>query len=384
MVFIDSSVFYTRAKTHLKFVYLHCIKHFTIKNFFIGIAYGLIIGVIVAFVNVLFRLIDELMFPNYKDIEVKQPVFIISNPRSGTTFLHRLMCLDEDKFVYNLLYHTILPSITLFRMIDFFGKIDKKIGRPIRKFFDYIDNKMFSAWDDIHATGFNKTEEDEGLHFVSGISPSIGLITPHLKDFKELYIPDKLDDKANEQMKIFYKATIQRWMYALGYDKMFLCKTVMSTGRLQMLHDIFPDVKIVFLLRNPYEAIPSFTSMFAEPWNTFYPEIPENSSEYREWGEVGIAYYKYFYEQKQNFKQENLITIPYTDLIKNPKDTVLKIYNQLQLEVTPTFLEKLTAETQKSRKYSSKHEYSLEQYGFEKEHIYKELPMIFDELHLEK
>ena len=95
-------------------------------------------------------------------------------------------------------------------------------------------------------------------------------------------------------------------------------------------------------------------------------------------------YYKYFYEQKQNFKQENLITIPYTDLIKNPKETVLKIYNQLQLEVTPTFLEKLTAETQKSRKYSSKHEYSLEQYGFEKDHIYKELKMIFEELQLEK
>jgi len=384
MVFINSSIFYIRYKTHIKFVYLSCVRHFSIKNFLIGFFYAIIIGFIVPLINVLFRLIDELMFPNYKSIEIKQPVFIISNPRSGTTFLHRLMCLDEERFVYNLLYHTILPSITLFRMIDFFGAIDKKIGRPMRRFFDYIDSKMFGAWDDIHATGFNKTEEDEGLHFVSGISPSIGLVTPHLKEFKELYIPDKLSKKEFESIRKYYKTTIQRWMYALGYDKMFLCKTVMSTGRLEMLHELFPDVKIIFLLRDPYEAIPSFTSMFAEPWKTFYPEIPENSEEYREWGEVGIAYYKYFYEQKQNFKPENLITIPYLDLIKNPKDTVLKIYEQLQLEITPVFLEKLTSETQKSRKYSSKHTYSLEQYGFEKEHIYQELSMIFDELKIGK
>lgn len=380
MVFVDASIFYSRVRTHLRFIYLNCVKYFSIKRFFYGLVYGILALLVLPIINTFFRLLDEIMFPNYRNIEVKQPVFIISNPRSGTTFLHRLMCLDDEKFVYNLLYHTLIPSITLFRMIDFFGSIDRKIGRPMRKTFDYIDSILFKGWDDIHATGFNKTEEDEGLHFVSGISPSIGLVTPFLKEFKELYIPDRLDSKEIEQIKKYYKTTIQRWMYALGSDKMFLCKTVMSTGRLQMLHDLFPDVKIIFLLRNPYEAIPSFTSMFAEPWTFLYKEVNENSEEYREWGELGIAYYKYFYEQKQNFKTENLITIPYLNLIENPKETVLKIYDQLQLEKSDHFLDNLTKETQKARKYSSKHSYSLEQYGFDKQHIHQELEMIFEEL----
>ena len=38
----------------------------------------------------------------------------------------------------------------------------------------------------------------------------------------------------------------------------------------------------------------------------------------------------------------------------------------------------------KSRNYSSKHTYSLEEYGFDKEHIYKELEFIFDEFGFEK
>ncbi|HQV78976.1 MAG TPA: sulfotransferase [Chitinophagales bacterium] len=334
--------------------------------------------------NFAMRLLDEILFPNYKKINIKQPVFIISNPRSGTTFLHRLLCLDEEKFVYNLLYHTTFPSITLYRIIQFFSTIDKKIGKPLNKLIEWINNKMFGGWDDIHATGFNKSEEDEGMHFISGISASVGLVTPFLKEFKELYIPDKLDDKTKEQIKKYYKSTIQRWMYALGSDKLFLSKTVMSSGRLEMLHELFPDVKIIFLIRNPYQAIPSFTSMFAEPWTKLHPDIKENSEEYREWGELGIQYYKYFNEQKQNFKTENFITIAYTDLVSHPKQTVLKIYEQLKLEIHPAFLERLEKATSTAKKYKSTHSYSIETYGFEKDHIYQELKFIFDEFGFEK
>ena len=383
MNFLDNSIFYIRYKTHLKFIYLHCIKHFTVRRFFIGLTYFLIIF-IVSIINSLTRLLDEILFPNYKNITIKQPVFIISNPRSGTTFLHRLLCLDEQKFVYNLLYHTTFPSITLYRIIQFFSVIDNKTGKFLHRFIEWINNKMFGGWDDIHATGFNKSEEDEGMHFISGISASVGLVTPFLKEFKELYIPDKLDRDTRENIKKYYKSTIQRWMYALGSDKVFLSKTVMSSGRLEILHELFPDVKIIFLIRNPYQAIPSFTSMFAEPWTALHPDIKENSDEYREWGELGIQYYKYFNEQKQNFKYENLITIPYNDLVAQPKDTVLKIYEQLKLDITPDFLERLDKATTTAKKYKSTHSYSLETYGFDKAHIYNELKFIFDEFGFEK
>jgi hypothetical protein len=383
MNIFDASIFYIRLRTHFRVVYLHCIKYVTLKRFFIGIAYLLVIF-IVSSVNIISRLLDELLFPNYKNIKIKQPVFIISNPRSGTTFLHRLMCLDEEKYVYNLLYQSTFPSITFYRMIQFFGAVDNRIGKPLHKLLDFINDQFFGAWDEIHATGFNKSEEDEGLHFVSGISPSIGLVTPFLKEFRELYIPDKLDTVSKEKIKKYYKATIQRWMYALGSDKLLLMKTVMSSGRLEMLHELFPDVKIIFLIRNPYQAIPSFTSMFAEPWNTIHKDIPENSDAYREWGELGIAYYKYFNEQKNNFKKENFITIQYTDLVAQPKQTVLKIYNQLKLETTPAFLDKLENATNKARAYKSAHSYSLETYGFDKDHIYNELKFIFDEFGFEK
>ncbi len=381
---LDSSVYYTRLRTHLRLLYLHTIKHFSVKRFLVALLY-LFVLVSVGLINVISRLLDELLFPNYKHIEIKQPVFIISNPRSGSTLLHRLMCLDDKKYVYNLLYQSVFPSITFYRIIQFFNTVDRKIiGQPLHKLLDWINRQMFGVWDDIHAAAFNKSEEDEGAYFISGISPSVGMLTPFLKEFRELFILDNIDESTKENIKKYYKTTVQRWMYALGSDKLLLMKTVMSSGRLEILHDLFPDVKIIFLIRNPYEAIPSFTSMFTEMWKDLFKDIPEDSDEYREWGELGIAYYKYFNEEKNKFKKENFITIPYTDLVAQPKQTVLKIYEQLELETSPEFLENLENETKEARKYKSSHTYSLEQYGFDKEHIYNELKFIFDEFGFDK
>jgi hypothetical protein len=115
-----------------------------------------------------------------------------------------------------------------------------------------------------------------------------------------------------------------------------------------------------------------------------YPQIAEKSEEYREWGELGIDYYKYFNERKHSFKNENLITIPYTDLVEKPYTTVLKIYEQLKLETTSSFLQQLEKATSVSKKYKSTHTYSLDTYGFEKEHIHTELKFIFEEFGFEK
>ncbi|MEE8357593.1 MAG: hypothetical protein V3R33_09820 [Anaerolineales bacterium] len=44
-------------------------------------------------------LLDEVYFPSYHEIKIKQPVFIIGNPRGGTTFLQRLLAINTDSFI---------------------------------------------------------------------------------------------------------------------------------------------------------------------------------------------------------------------------------------------------------------------------------------------
>ena len=49
------------------------------------------------------------------------PVFVIATPRAGTTYLHHLLALDEERFVGFKLYQTIAPSILLERVFDAVG-----------------------------------------------------------------------------------------------------------------------------------------------------------------------------------------------------------------------------------------------------------------------
>lgn len=383
MNIIPSELYYVNLRTVFKVLYYHTIKYFSFRRAIIAWLYLLTI-LVISLINIIFRLADEVFFRSYRKIKITEPVFIISNPRSGTTFLHRLMCADEENFSHIRLYHTLIPSITFFRIVDLFAWIDQRIGHPLGKFFDWLGKLIFAGWEDIHASGFNRSEEDEGLYFLSGISPAISLVTPYLHHFRELYILDHLDAKKRERIKKFYKATLQRWMYVLGPDKRFLCKSVMSTGRLQMLMELFPDIKIIYLVRNPYNASPSLIEMFTATWKVISPDIPKNSPQYREWANLAIIYYRYFNEQKKHFKKENWVTLKYDDLIDDPFGSVLKIYDQFNLELTSAFEKKLGKESELSRNYKSKHTYSLEQFGLEKEHIYEALPFMYDEYGFEK
>ena len=42
--------------------------------------------------------IDEILYPKYQQQKIR-PVFIIGQPRSGTTFLHRTLANDDNNFV---------------------------------------------------------------------------------------------------------------------------------------------------------------------------------------------------------------------------------------------------------------------------------------------
>jgi hypothetical protein len=383
MSFIHASIFYIHIKTFIKIVYLQCFKHFSIKRFLITVVF-LVLFTLMSLVVLIARLLDEILFPNYRNLHVEKPVFIIANPRSGTTFLHRLFCLDEERYGYTRLYHTLFPSITIFKIVDFFGAIDQRIGHPMRKTFDYFDGIFFKGWEDIHPMGFNQSEEDEGTFIFTLITSGIFLLCPYMDEIDYVKFPDLMSEKERKALAAYYKSSIQRFMYALGTDKIFLSKNVMSTGRLNTIIEIFPQAKIVYIVRSPYDAVPSFISMFSAAWKAHSPEIPENSKYHRAWGELAMDYYIYFHENIKKLPQSQWCTLKYEDLIAHPHQEMVKIYNHFGMNISPVFEERLKNASGQSKNYKSSHSYSLEQYGMTKEDVLTKLAPIFDRYQFEK
>lgn len=359
-------------------IYLNIFKHFSFRRL-IFTSLLVLICIFYWALILFFRILDEIFFFGYRKSKVKKPVFIISNPRSGTTYMHRLLCLDEDRFAYTLLYHTLLPSITFIKLVDVISWIDRRVGGFGRKFADWIDKVAFGGWSDVHPMGINQSEEDEGLYFFAMISPALGLVCPFFDQFKDIQFPDRLPERDKKMIQNFYGNTVKRWMYCMGTDKVYLAKSVMSTGRFHILLNEFPDARIVYLIRTPMKAVPSFASMFTATWPWLSPDIPLKSPEGKSWCELAVNYYSYFYEQKDVLAPENFYTVRYEDLVEEPKETVEGIYDHFNIEITPKFREQLEKITVRSRNYKSKHKYALEDYDMTPAEVYEPLKDLFAE-----
>lgn len=372
-----STIIFIHFKTLGKIVYLNCFKHFGIKRILITILL-LFALFIIGITTIFFRVLDELFFPSYKKTIIKKPVFILGNPRSGTTFLHRLLCLDVENYTAMCLYHTIIPAVSFYKLVDFFALVDAKVGKPGKALTNLIDKVFFSKWENIHPTGLNKTEEDEGFYIFTFLSVAICLLCPYMEHFKYLTIIDNFDEATKNKLKTYYKSSIKRLVYATGKHKILLNKNVISTGRLNFILEIFPDAQMVYLVRNPKKTIPSFISMFSVTWPFLSPELKHNKQAYKTLGYVAVDFYKHFYAQKEKISKANLLTLTYNELVKSPTATVLKIYDYYQLPFTKTFVKKLECDIKSSNHKVGAHQYSLENYGFTEAEIENELKMIYN------
>lgn len=355
---------------------MNCFRYFSFRRLIATILFLIILFLLGSLLFV-FRLLDEILFFNYRKVSIKEPVFIISNPRSGTTFLHRLMALDEDRYNYTLLYHTVFTSVTLIKFIQLLGRLDQKIGGPLKKLVDLFESALFSGWKNIHPTGFDQSEEDEGMFILPLLSSAVCLVCPYMDELSYLTIPDRLPEFHRRRLKAYYESSMKRFAYATGQQKTILSKNVNSIGRMKTVLEVFPDAKVIYLIRDPKKAVPSFISMFSVTWKLHSPDIAEDAAPYQALGEVAIDFYNYFHEIKENLNSDNLTVIRYKDLIADPISTVQQIYQEFDIPFSPSFLECLTAETQRQRNYSSKHDYSLKRYGLSELTIKERLAKIY-------
>jgi hypothetical protein len=181
----------------------------------------------------------------------------------------------------------------------------------------------------------------------------------------------------------YYANSLQRILFATGQRKVLLSKNVLTTGRFQSLLETFPEARIVYITRTPLEAIPSFISMFSKPWQFHSPDITDNTTQYKALGRIIIDFYRYFVRMKSEVPSDHFVWIQYTDLKSKPAETVLHIYDELGLEPSDRFLERLAAVTRESRKYRSSHTYSLEAFGFTAREIHEAMPEVFEALGFE-
>ena len=309
-------------------------------------------------------ILDEIFFPKFHDIKINQPIFIIGNPRSGTTFLQRLMARDTVNFLSMRTWEILgSPSIISRRLIRAAISFSRSIGIPVTRRI----RKMEQLWkedDRIHRFRLRAPEEDEYL-FVHNFSTLKIWSFASMEDEADPYIyyDQKISQEDKNRNMSYYESCIQRHYYYHGQpNRNYLSKNPNFSPAIDTLLDKFPDAKFIYLIRDPLEAVPSHISLKEREWQMLGSPLKKyacadfiiKSSEH---------WYHYPLRRLGELHEDQAIIVKFDDLVKDAEETIMRIYQQFGFSVTKEFKSLLQYEAKQARNHQSQHLYSLSEMG---------------------
>jgi omega-hydroxy-beta-dihydromenaquinone-9 sulfotransferase len=324
-------------------------------------------------------LLDDVLFPGYRRQEIKAPIFIVGNPRSGTTFLHRLLAQDAGNFTWMRTWEILFaPSITQRRIIEALGGLDKRLGGPVSH---WMMNRQ-QGWqgkNTLHKISLQAPEED--AHLLLHIWSTI-LVPLYSGVLDGLDIWTRFDtalpEREKKRVMEFYVKCLQRHQYARGgNDRHYLAKNPTFSPKIDTLYRYFPDAKFIYLARNPIDVIPSFASMLKFEWETMGSPFEERS-DFNLILDMIDHWYDYPLKRLACLPERDRTIVSFDTMIDAPDETVGAIYDRFGLEIEPAFASVLQRETARSRNYHSKNNHSLQGTGINQEDILERFGYVLD------
>ena len=337
-----------------------------------------VIGTVIG-ANRVGTVLDERLYPEFRQQPLGKPIYIVAAPRSGTTFLHRLMALDEQFTTFKM-HQTMLSTLVGYRLMERAGKLNGLVGAGLSALRGAIDKRSFGAWEGIHDTGLSHDEEDESFWVLAMASPAFLLMVPFWDELDDLRFVDHWPEHRRQPLVEYYREYVQRHLY-YHQGKTLLAKNVFLPGRFGIVTDALPDARFVHIMRHPYEAIASSLSLFTEPWRAHSPEIAMDGPEVRALAQLTVDYYRFLHEKSQQAELEGskrFFNVTYRELVADPMGTIRDLYSHFDLELRPEFVGVLKGELEQQKAFSSTHRYSLDQFGITRAWVREQLAEVFE------
>ena len=330
-------------------------------------------------VNAVCLWLDRWLYPGFRKIEVRKPIFIIAHPRSGTTLTHRLMLADPGRYSFARTYELLLPAITQKKLVRALGWFDRKfLGETLH---DWVRSKESSALgdlQDIHHFSFLEAEEDEWFYFMtfaSGVSLSL---FPYVEEFRDVMTFDQMSEQMQREHMDYYHGCLQRQIYLDGPEKAFCSKnTTTFIPKIETLAARYPDSRFLHIVRNPFEVAPSLLSLMASTWRQMgFPEDDIRNG-LAVIHATNMAAYEQAFRALDALDPDRYHILDYRDIASAPKATMSAVYAALGIEMTPAYAQVLDALQEKARSHVSGHDYGLEEFGLSEDAIRADAPTVF-------
>ncbi len=322
--------------------------------------------------------LDEVFFRGYRRIRIREPLFVLGVPRSGTTHLHRVLAQDPQFTTFSTWECLFALSITERRFWLGFVRLDRLIGAPIARLATWIESHVFAGLDQIHPMQLGEPEED--YFALTAVLACFILILP-FPGSELLWRMGRFDHDMSEhernRLLDYYEGCLKRHLYVHGPDKRLLSKNAAFAPLAGSLAARFPDARFIACLRPPAETLPSQLSALRPGMRLF--DVEAAMPDFRDRLLARLAfYYENLHRVLDSLPAQRCVILEMRSLGADLAATVHDAYRRLDLTASPTFQRRLLSAQEKARAYRSQHRYDAAMEGIDRALIEDRFGPIYD------
>lgn len=301
-------------------------------------------------------LLDELCFPRWRNTPICKPLFVLGVPRSGTTFLHRVLADSDDFTTFRLWECLFAPSISQRVFWSALARLDRRIGAPGARALDLLQSRVLGRLDDIHSTRLTDAEED-----YLALLPYLGafiliLPFPQAKLTWQLATADRdMPAHEREYLMAFYEALIRKHLYFHGDTRRYLSKNAAFAGLAGSLAARFPDAVFIACLREPERALPSQLSSIREGALLFHSKRTWERLYLAQFLEVFPFFYSNLHAGLTRRAPSRHVFLSMKDLQASLDVRLPEALAYLGVTLTPSLKQAIATHAEASRQYRSAH-----------------------------
>jgi omega-hydroxy-beta-dihydromenaquinone-9 sulfotransferase len=270
------------------------------------------------------------------------PVFIVGHWRSGTTWLHELMSLDE-RFGSPTTYQCFAPGH--FLLTEWF----------MTRFMSWLVPKQ-RPMDNMEASWQAPQEDEFALLTLNAPTPYFRMAFPNDPP-PYLEMLDMQGVAAGDLRRFEQALTGFARLITHHTGKRLLFKSPPHTGRIETLARLFPGAKFIHITRDPYAIYSSTQRLWESLDDVQGLQRPrhEHLDEYV--FDCLIRMYRGFEDQRTRLDSASIVDLKYEDLVQDPVEHVRKLYERLELGDFKPVRGKLEAAVAEKQGYkTNKHE----------------------------
>ena len=307
--------------------------------------------------------LDELFFRGYRRLTIKQPIFVIGVPRSGTTFLQRALATDRRLTTTRTWECLLAPSISE----RYFWSGVGRLLQPLRR-LSWQRLAFFRRMGAIHPLGLDKAEEDF-LLLLPTLSCFIQVVL--LPGSIWLWQLGRFDTALPPQTRRllinYYRRCVQKHLYFHGPELRYLAKNPSFSGWPLALAEAFPDAVFLVCDRPPTTVVASQLSSLRPALGLIGSRRP--GTVFTERLLSLLTFYYCHLGQALLKLPGTALLVPNRQLRERPEHSMRRIYQHVGLTLDDKMAAAFTATGLAEAGSRRRHRYSLTDFGLDESQI---------------